>query len=119
MADGTTCNDAVNHNRYIEDFTCENSDSTAFELSEMRLSFPSGHASLSASAMVFCAMYLQARMTWRGSKLLRNFFQFLLLIVALFTGLSRISDYMHHWSDVLIGLILGTVVAVITVSRRF
>jgi phosphatidate phosphatase len=118
MPDGTTCNDPINHNRYIEEFICQNSDTTAFQLLDMRQSFPSGHASLAASAMVFCAIYLQARMTWRGSYLGRHFCQFMLVALAIFTGLSRISDYMHHWSDVLTGLILGTVVAVIVVSTK-
>lgn len=29
----------------------------------------------------------------------------------LYTGFSRISDYKHHWSDVLIGLLQGSLMA--------
>jgi phosphatidate phosphatase len=116
MLDGTTCADAINQNRYIENFTCENPESTPRMLKEMRLSFPSGHSSFSAYTMIFCAIYLQARMSWRGSQLLRHFLQFLLIMLAWYTALSRISDYKHHWSDVLAGSILGSLVAVITVS---
>ena len=37
-----------------------------------------------------------------------------LIYLAIYTGFTRISDYKHHWSDVMIGLIQGTVVAIIT-----
>lgn len=36
-----------------------------------------------------------------------------LIYLAIYTGFTRISDYKHHWSDVLVGLMQGTVVAVI------
>ncbi|XP_008486151.2 putative phosphatidate phosphatase, partial [Diaphorina citri] len=57
------------------------------------LSFPSGHSSFAVYTMVYTVMYLQARMTWRGSYLLRHTIQFLCLAMAWFTALSRISDY--------------------------
>lgn len=55
-------------------------------------------------------------MTWKGSKLLRHFFQGVLIYLAVFVCLSRVSDYKHHWSDVLSGAILGVFVAALTVS---
>ncbi|CAH2042655.1 unnamed protein product, partial [Iphiclides podalirius] len=66
--------------RYIETFTCLERDPKL--LKEMRLSFPSGHSSFSAYTMVYFALYLQKRFTWRGSKLLRHGIQFLLLMMA-------------------------------------
>lgn len=54
-------------------------------------------------------------MTWRGSKLLKHLLQFGLLMMAWFTCMSRISDYKHHWSDVLAGASIGTVSALIVV----
>ncbi len=45
--------------------------------------------------------------------LLKSFVQFSLICLVIYTGLSRISDYKHHWSDVLTGLIQGTLVAVL------
>ena len=39
------------------------------------------------------------------------------LLFALLCGMSRVSDYKHHWSDVLAGLILGTLVAIFFVYR--
>ena len=64
-------------------------------------------------------LYLQARFTWKGSKLLRHLLQAVALYAAIYVGLSRISDYKHHWSDVLMGAILGTIVAALSVSGYF
>nr|CAD7262886.1 unnamed protein product [Timema shepardi] len=108
------CTNTIFKNVYIENFQC---NSTNLHLiKEMRLSFPSGHSSFSACTMVYFAMYLQARMTWRGSKLLRHFLQYMCLLLAIGTALSRISDYKHHWSDVLAGIVQGSLAAIITVS---
>ncbi|KAJ6642774.1 putative phosphatidate phosphatase [Pseudolycoriella hygida] len=116
MMDGTNCSDAINFGRYIENFTCLGIGSNTRMLKEMRLSFPSGHASWSAYTMIYCAIYLQARMTWRGSKLLKHFIQFILILITWYTCMTRISDYKHHWSDVLAGATLGTFCALIVVS---
>lgn len=113
LPDGTTCKDPQNHGRYIEDFICTSEKSSARMLKEMRLSFPSGHSSFSMYTLVYCAIYLQSRMNWRGSKLLKHFLQFLLILLAWYTCLSRISDYKHHWSDVLAGAVLGSTVAIV------
>lgn len=37
--------------------------------------------------------------------------QVLFAAAAFYTGLSRVSDYKHHWQDVLAGLTLGTLMA--------
>lgn len=55
--------------------------------------------------------YLQARLTWRGARLLRPLVQFLLVMIAVYTGLTRISDYRHHPSDVVTGFIQGALTA--------
>ncbi|GAA6087741.1 phosphatidic acid phosphatase type 2D, partial [Tachysurus ichikawai] len=55
--------------------------------------------------------YLQARFSWRGARLLRPLLQFLLVMLAVYTGLSRISDYRHHPSDVLTGFLQGGITA--------
>ena len=62
-------------------------------------------------------LYLQARFKWSGSKLLRHFLQALAIYLAVWVSLSRISDYKHHWSDVLSGAILGTFLASLTVGH--
>lgn len=56
-------------------------------------------------------LYLQARFTWRGARLLRPLLQFTLIMMAFYTGLSRVSDHKHHPSDVLAGFAQGALVA--------
>lgn len=58
MLDGSTCNDPINAGRYIEDFTCAAMDITAKRLKDMRLSFPSGHASFACYSMLYMAVSL-------------------------------------------------------------
>ncbi|XP_067290003.1 phospholipid phosphatase 1 isoform X1 [Pseudorasbora parva] len=97
---------------YIEDFVCTG-DPT--KVNEGRLSFYSGHSSFSMYCMLFLALYLQARMQAEWARLLRPTLQFFLIAASVYTGLSRVSDYKHHWSDVLTGLIQGAIVALLVV----
>ncbi|XP_068606279.1 phosphatidic acid phosphatase type 2D [Brachionichthys hirsutus] len=78
---------------------------------EGRKSFFSGHASFAMYSMLYLAFYLQARLTWRGARLFRPLIQFLLVMIAIYTGLTRISEYRHHPSDVLTGFIQGGLTA--------
>ncbi|XP_066567715.1 phospholipid phosphatase 1 isoform X2 [Amia ocellicauda] len=97
---------------YIENFTCTG-DKTM--VNEARLSFYSGHSSFSMYCMLFLALYLQARMLEDWARLLRPTLQFLLIAAAVYVGLSRVSDYKHHWSDVLTGMLQGAAVAILIV----
>jgi len=97
---------------YIADYTCSGDPDV---IKEARLSFPSGHASLSFYAATFTAMYLQIRMVWESSKLLKHLLQFLVVMAAWVTALTRESDYMHHWSDVLAGIVIGTLFGILII----
>ncbi|XP_040013475.1 phospholipid phosphatase 1 isoform X2 [Xiphias gladius] len=97
---------------YIEDFMCTG-DPTM--VNEGRLSFYSGHSSFSMYCMLFLALYLQARLQVEWARLLRPTIQFFLIAASVFTGLSRVSDYKHHWSDVLTGLLQGALMAILVV----
>ncbi|MEE6495067.1 hypothetical protein FKM82_001941 [Ascaphus truei] len=93
---------------YIENYECTGLPS---KVMEARKSFFSGHASFSMYTMLYLVLYLQSRFTWRGARLLRPLLQFTLLMMAFYTGLSRVSDHKHHPSDVLAGFVQGALVA--------
>ncbi|KAK3919395.1 Putative phosphatidate phosphatase [Frankliniella fusca] len=108
------CSLPENQHKYFVDFKCT-ANIGSRKLKEARVSFPSGHSSFSAYTMLFLALYLQARMTFKGSKLLRHGMQYVCLMLSWATAMSRISNYKHHWSDVLAGLLIGSITAVLTV----
>ncbi|XP_017263257.1 phospholipid phosphatase 1 isoform X2 [Kryptolebias marmoratus] len=97
---------------YIENFTCTGDPKM---VNEGRLSFYSGHSSFSMYCMLFLALYLQARLQVQWARLLRPTLQFFLIAASVYTGLSRVSDYKHHWSDVLTGLLQGALMALLVV----
>ncbi|KAF7217322.1 phospholipid phosphatase 1 isoform X1 [Nothobranchius furzeri] len=97
---------------YIESFTCTGDPKMA---NEGRLSFYSGHSSFSMYCMLFLALYLQARLQTQWARLLRPTLQFFLIAASVYTGLSRVSDYKHHWSDVLTGLLQGALMALLVI----
>lgn len=55
-------------------------------------------------------------MTCSRSKMFKHLLQFMFLMFAWYTSLTRVSDYKHHWTDVLAGSLIGTVYAIIVVS---
>lgn len=61
-------------------------------------------------------LYVQARMQGKWTRLARPTIQFFLVAFAVYVGYTRVSDYKHHWSDVLVGLLQGALIAVLTVS---
>ena len=65
--------------------------------------------------MLFLALYLQARLQSAWARLLRPTIQFSLIAVSVCTGLSRVTDYKHHSSDVVIGLLQGALMAIMVV----
>ncbi|XP_049815638.1 putative phosphatidate phosphatase [Schistocerca nitens] len=97
---------------YITDYTCLGTDPDVIE--EARLSFPSGHSSLSFYAAVFTIIYIGRTGGPWAATLPRHLLQFVLFLAAWCCALSRVSDYMHHWSDVLAGSSIGTATAILT-----
>ncbi|EDV97182.1 putative phosphatidate phosphatase [Drosophila grimshawi] len=122
LSDGSLCTDAANLHRYVEDYECAGEGYTIADVRQARLSFPSGHSSIAFYALLYTALYLQRKLHWRSSKLAKHFLQFVLIMVAWYTALSRVMDSWHHWSDVLVGSLIGVTVALITaryISKLF
>ncbi|XP_035435831.1 putative phosphatidate phosphatase [Spodoptera frugiperda] len=107
------CSSLEWQDRYIQssDYTCTGPQTDKYE--DMRKSFLSGHSAWAAYTMVYLAMYLEGRMTWQGTRTLRHALQFGVVMLSWFTALSRVTDFKHHWSDVLAGYSLGVVFAVV------
>ncbi|GFS00332.1 phospholipid phosphatase 1 [Elysia marginata] len=94
---------------YITEFKCRSTDDKM--LKEARLSFPSGHSSFAVYCAVYLILYLEGRLACRTIVLAKPVTQLIIFALAFFTCLSRISDYKHHWSDVLAGAVLGAAVS--------
>lgn len=72
---------------------------------DARQSFPSGHASLSFAAGTWMVLYLtnfnpKSELWWILIRLVP-------IYLAIFIATTRITDYMHHVSDVISGAVLG------------
>lgn len=83
------------------------------EVAEGRRSFPSGHSSWAMCSMFYITLFLIGKMRvfdGRGHvwKLVVSLVPTWLAIVI---GITRIDDYMHHWTDVVAGWLLGMLVA--------
>ncbi|EDV97180.1 putative phosphatidate phosphatase [Drosophila grimshawi] len=114
LSDGTDCEAPQNVGRYIDGYVCSNANMTDFQYEQLNQSFPSGHASMMMYAMLYLAIYLQAALSTRISKLLKHLLQFLFVMFGWYVSLTRITDYWHHWSDVLAGIIFGVIFAWLT-----
>ncbi|XP_047467970.1 phospholipid phosphatase 2-like [Mugil cephalus] len=99
-------------NGYVLQINCTGSQRN---VTESRLSFYSGHSSFGMYCMLFLSLYVQARMKGKWTRLVRPTIQFFLVAFAVYVGYTRVSDYKHHWSDVLVGLLQGALIAVLTV----
>ncbi|XP_057335957.1 putative phosphatidate phosphatase [Microplitis mediator] len=110
------CSLLINHNKYFnpDEFDCT-ANITADVLREARLSFPSGHASLTTYSAVFFILYLQLRITCKNLKLFKYLLQFISISITMFVSMTRIADYWHHWSDVTVGILIGLINALVTV----
>lgn len=98
---------------YITLDVCTTSNMKA--LRQARLSFPSGHSSLAMFTSVLLMFYIEFRVNSPRFTLIKPFVQFILLTLGVCCCYTRISDYWHHWSDVVAGSVIGVMFAVYTV----
>jgi len=132
------CKDENGYQKFVTDYNCTaETEEEKHIVREARKSFLSGHSSFSFYSAVFIIMYLHARLSsrsriecakksnrqgksvaisrffLRGLKTLRPFIQFGCFAGAFYIALSRISDYRHHPTDVIAGIIVGLFFAAI------
>ncbi|KAK3857543.1 hypothetical protein Pcinc_036214 [Petrolisthes cinctipes] len=107
--------DCKNHQYdYIDPIQCTSTNKR--DMKEARMSFPSGHTSFSAFTMVFYVVYLEKCHMNRIPIRVLRLVQVVCLTAAFYISLSRFTDNMHHWEDVMFGFMLGTTVAIVIVS---
>lgn len=84
-------------------------------IEEGRKSFPSGHSSISWYCAVFIVLYLEKRFPDLELVFLKPLLQLLPISIAIFVTATRLTDYRHHFLDVSVGAILGTLIAIWTI----
>ncbi|CAF3678593.1 unnamed protein product [Adineta steineri] len=102
-------------NSYLQfgiNYTCLNTDSGLVR--DARRSFFSGHTSPVFFGFGWLVMYIHVSWSWRHLGILGHIFQTGLAILGLYIGYSRIFDFHHHWNDVLVGGIVGSLVAFVS-----
>ena len=104
----------LTHPVFVTNYTCPGINMNAFKGKNAHLSFVSGHASISCSSALFVILFVHSRMTNTLQRQLTGLLIPLMHIIvaslAIFTCLTRISDYWHFPTDVLGGSILGMII---------
>ena len=113
-------------------YPCTNTDSGVIKNGKQ--SFPSGHSAFSFNIAIYASFYLiwcwNIRREWtprsRGPKaeflsdlwnVCAKLWMICMLAFAWAVSMSRITDYQHHPSDVVGGMFLGTILAIIYIMR--
>lgn len=99
---------------YITKFTCTGTNKELIE--DARLSFLSGHSSFAMYSMLYLAIYVHVAFPRRMCSLMKGVIEVASIIFGFYTCLTRISDYKHHWSDVLAGGVLGVIICLIVMG---
>ncbi|CAF1195378.1 unnamed protein product [Adineta steineri] len=93
-------------------YTCTNPDATAVR--EARRSFFSGHTSPVWFGFGWLIMYIHVSWSWRHLGIVGHLLQTGIAVLGFYIGYTRISDFQHHWHDVLVGGIVGAIIAFVT-----
>lgn len=93
----------------------------AAEVKEGRKSFPSGHSSWSAAGLGYLSLWCWSILkAFDGSgHAWRLVAGGLPALGAVAVGVSRVTDYWHHWTDVVAGLVLGFTLAYVAFKQQY
>lgn len=97
---------------FITNFECK-SEYPPQVVRNARESFPSGHTSVTTAAMLFCIFYVHDYWRCALSYLFRPLMQLIFILIALFCSWTRVSDNMHHPTDVVGGILIGLCVSLV------
>lgn len=99
--------------RFISDFNC----TTPHHLARNSLqSFFSGHSSTGTYAGLFTALHVAAH--WQIDYNVKALVCSVLIGLGLFPGFTQYLNHWHHWSDVLVGQLVGLLLAVTAFQMR-
>jgi membrane-associated phospholipid phosphatase len=84
---------------------------------DARLSFPSGHASNAFAAGTWMSLFIGAFQ--KGGELWLVLIRLVPVGVATFIAATRITDYMHHVSDVVAGSVIGIGVGALVFTAQY
>ena len=83
-------------------------------INQSRRSFPSGHASYTASISAFAILYIEERIKASDAFVfLKPFLQLTWVGISVFVAFSRVKDHYHHLQDVIFGMFLGSSVSIL------
>ncbi|XP_066143557.1 putative phosphatidate phosphatase isoform X2 [Euwallacea fornicatus] len=98
--------------QYVSSYECTSTKYSRYFSSDTSRSFPSGHSSLSVFVALYCAYILQARLpTSQVGYIVKPFLISLCVTWGLVCSLTRITDKRHHWWDVAVGMLVGSISA--------
>lgn len=79
---------------------------------QARLSFPCPEASYLAFVMLFLIIYIEARLQMLTFRFLKTLTQLIAFVIAYIICISQIDDNRYHSSDVIGGVVLGSLIAI-------
>ncbi|KAF9095973.1 hypothetical protein BGX23_012243 [Mortierella sp. AD031] len=84
-------------------------------------SFPSGHSSFSFGGLGYLSLYLAGKLHLFDERghIYKSIVVLAPMILAALIAISRVDNYRHHWQDVTVGALIGTVFAVFAYRQYY
>ncbi|EZG51727.1 PAP2 superfamily protein, partial [Gregarina niphandrodes] len=96
----------------------DDADFSSTLLTDGRMSWPSGHTGTSCCVYVYLSCWFYLRLVpYKRLGFWKFAVPLVIVLFPLFVGITRVLDYRHHWTDVLTGGIIGSVIGYL--SFRF
>ncbi|KAK3842589.1 MAG: phosphatidic acid phosphatase type 2/haloperoxidase [Linnemannia gamsii] len=84
-------------------------------------SFPSGHSSFSFGGLGYLSLYLAGKLHLFDERghIYKSIVVLAPMILAALIAISRVDNYRHHWQDVTVGAIIGTIFAIFAYRQYY